>query len=59
MQIVDPKLASYVAQKSPLSAVHELAEISICSEIRKITLENFNNEKENILPKNVVVSLVP
>jgi regulator of protease activity HflC (stomatin/prohibitin superfamily) len=59
VQIVDPKLASYGTEDNPLYAIHELAQTTIRSEIRKITLDDFNKEKNDTLPKKIMVSLVP
>jgi len=55
---VDPKLASYGTEDNPLYAIHELAQTTVRSEICKITLDDFNKEKNDTLPEKIIVSLV-
>ncbi|AES72671.1 putative Band 7 domain-containing protein [Medicago truncatula] len=57
VKIVDPKLASYGTEDNPLYAIHELAQATIRVEIRKITLDDFNKEKNDTLPKKIMESI--
>ena len=56
---MDPKLAFYASDRDPLNDISDLAQTTIHSELRKITLNNFEKEKEDTLPKKIMVSLVP
>ncbi|AES72669.2 SPFH domain/band 7 family protein [Medicago truncatula] len=57
VKIVDPRLASYGTEDNPIYAAHELALSTIRSEIRKITLDDFNKEKNDTLPKKIMESI--
>jgi regulator of protease activity HflC (stomatin/prohibitin superfamily) len=57
---VDPKLASYGVEGSPLYAVSQLAKTTIRSELREITVkEIWNSKKSWELNNKILVSLVP
>jgi len=57
---VDPKLASYGVEGSPLYAVDQLAKTTIRSELRDITVKDiWNTEKSWELNNKIMVSLVP
>jgi regulator of protease activity HflC (stomatin/prohibitin superfamily) len=58
VQIVDPKLASYGVEGSPLYAVGQLAKTTIRSELREITMEDILNMKSRELNEKILVSLV-
>jgi regulator of protease activity HflC (stomatin/prohibitin superfamily) len=57
---VDPKLASYGVEGSPLYAVSQLAKTTIRSELREITVKDiWNSKKSWELNNKILVSLVP
>lgn len=57
---MDPKLASYGVEGSPLYAVSQLAKTTIRSELREITVKDiWNSKKSWELNNKILVSLVP